>query len=164
MKLRIRVAIIALYVFSIGCSAPAQNWLSPQPSERSESESVTDTVTKMFTYLRDDNVEGFYSVTDPDIIIFDAGAKFTRASMLGIIKEQHAAGKSIVWTVTAPDVHISGSTAWIDYVNVGVLTTPSGTIPLKWLESAVLQNKNGRWKIEFLHSTLVPDKVRDTKK
>jgi Calcium/calmodulin dependent protein kinase II association domain len=58
--------------------------------------------------------------------------------------------------VTEPDVHISGNTAWIAYVNIGSIADGSGTMDQKWLESAFLERQGGRWKIVFLHSTRVP--------
>jgi len=38
------------------------------------------------------------------------------------IKTLLAAGKRYEWSVTEPDVHISGNTAWIAYVNKGSIT------------------------------------------
>jgi len=71
---------------------------------------------------------------------------------MAFIKSQHAAGKN----VTEPDVHISGNTAWIAYVNKGSITDASGTTNQKWLESAFLEKQAGNWKIIFMHSTRVP--------
>jgi hypothetical protein len=72
------------------------------------------------------------------------------------IKAQHAAGKRYDWNVTEPDVHISGKTAWIAYVNKGSIDDASHTVNQNWLESAFLQNEAGIWKIVFMHSTRVP--------
>ena len=58
--------------------------------------------------------------------------------------------------MTEPDLHISGNTAWIAYVNKGSITDRSGTIDQKWLESAFLEKREGVWKIVFMHSTRVP--------
>jgi len=63
------------------------------------------------------------------------------------IKILIAAGKRYEWSVTEPDVHISGNTAWIAYVNKGSITDAAGTTNLTWLESAVLQKQAGNWKI-----------------
>ncbi|HTF71962.1 MAG TPA: hypothetical protein VK638_55775 [Edaphobacter sp.] len=73
-----------------------------------------------------------------------------------LIKAQHAAGKRYEWNVTEPDVHISGKTAWIAYVNKGSINDASGTVNQNWLESAFLEKQAGLWKIVFMHSTRVP--------
>jgi len=73
-----------------------------------------------------------------------------------LIKAQHAAGKRYEWNVTEPDVHISGKTAWIAYVNKGSINDASGTVNQNWLESAFLEKQAGLCKIVFMHSTRVP--------
>jgi ketosteroid isomerase-like protein len=72
------------------------------------------------------------------------------------IKALHAAGKRYEWNVTEPDVHITGNTAWIAYVNKGSISDASGTLNQNWLESAFLEKQAGTWKIVFMHSTRVP--------
>jgi hypothetical protein len=73
----------------------------------------------------------------------------------GFIKAQHLAGKRYEWNVTEPDVHISGKTAWVAYVNKGSVGDAAGTVSQDWLESAFLQKQAGVWKIVFMHSTRV---------
>ena len=75
---------------------------------------------------------------------------------MAFIKAQHAAGKRYEWNVTEPNVHISGNTAWIAYVNKGSITDASGTVNQNWLESAFLEKQAGIWKIVFMHSTRAP--------
>jgi ketosteroid isomerase-like protein len=162
MKFHTKIAILSVCLLSMRSVLPAQIFsLHPVPADN-ESKRVANTISEMFNSLRTDDVATFDSVTEPQLIIFDAGVRFTRESMLYVIKGQHAAGHSISWSVTEPDVHISGDTAWIDYVNIGSLTSGSSTQPLTWLESAVLHKSEGRWKIQFLHSTLVPAKTHTT--
>ena len=62
-------------------------------------------------------------------------------SWRSFIKAQHAAGKRYEWNVTEPDVHVSGDTAWIAYVNKGSITDASGTTKQNWLESAFLEKQ-----------------------
>jgi ketosteroid isomerase-like protein len=81
---------------------------------------------------------------------------------MDLIKALHAAGKHYEWNVTEPDVHISGNTAWIAYINQGTITDASGAVNQQWPESAVLEKKSGFWKILFMHSTRVPTPPRQT--
>ena len=98
----------------------------------------------------------FDSVIASDFYIFDGGARFNGDSIMAFIKAQHLAGKRYEWNVTEPDIHISGKTAWVAYVNKGSITDASGTVNQNWLESAFLQKQAGVWKIVFMHSTRVP--------
>ena len=117
---------------------------------------IIDTVSTIFTAARVDDVAKFDSVIASDFYIYDGGVRFNGDAIMALIKAQHAAGKRFEWNVTEPDVHISGETAWIAYINKGRITDASGTINQQWLESAFLQKQAGAWKIVFMHSTRVP--------
>jgi ketosteroid isomerase-like protein len=122
----------------------------------SDQRQVVDAVSTIFTAARADDVAKFNSVIASGFYIFDVGARFNGDSIMALIKAQHAAGKRYEWNVTEPDVHISGNTAWIAYVNKGSITDASGTVNQNWLESAFLEKQAGTWKIVFMHSTRVP--------
>jgi hypothetical protein len=127
-----------------------------QKSSTSDQKQVVDTVSTIFTAARADDVAKFDSVIAPGFYIFDVGARFNGDSIMALIKTQHAAGKRYEWNVTEPDIHISGNTAWIAYVNKGSITDASATVNQNWLESAFLEKQAGTWKIVFMHSTRVP--------
>ena len=151
-QFRIALGVTFALIFStIVSTARAQ-----QKSLTPDQQQVVDTVSTVFTAARADDVAKFDSVIASDFYIFDGGARFNGNSIMALIKAQHAAGKRYEWNVTEPDVHISGDTAWIAYVNKGSITDASGTVNQKWLESAFLEKQAGGWKIVFLHSTRVP--------
>jgi Domain of unknown function (DUF4440) len=127
-----------------------------QKSFTPDQQQVVDTVSTIFTAARADDLAKFDSVIAPGFYIFDAGARFDGDTIMALIKAQHAAGKRYEWNVTEPDVHISGNSAWIAYVNKGSITDTSGTVNQNWLESAFLEKQAGAWKIVFMHSTRVP--------
>jgi ketosteroid isomerase-like protein len=151
-KFPIALGVTFALIFStIAATAPAQ-----QKSLTPDQQQVVDTVSTIFTAARADDLAKFDSVIAPGFYIFDAGARFEGDAIMVLIKAQHAAGKRYEWNVTEPDVHISGNTAWIAYVNKGSITDASGTVNQNWLESAFLQKQAGAWKIVFMHSTRVP--------
>jgi hypothetical protein len=117
---------------------------------------IVNTVSTIFTAARADDIAKFDSVIASDFYIYDGGVRFNGDAIMALIKAQHVAGKHYEWNVTEPDVHISGNTAWIAYVNQGSISDGSGTVSQKWLESAFLQKQSGIWKIVFMHSTRVP--------
>jgi len=118
---------------------------------------IIDTVSTIFAAARTDDVAKFDSVIASDFYIYDVGVRFNGDSVMAGIKAQHAAGVHYEWNVTEPDVHISGNTAWMAYVNKGSITDASSTtVDQNWLESAFLEKQAGIWKIVFMHSTRVP--------
>jgi hypothetical protein len=113
-------------------------------------------VSTIFAAARTDDDAKFDSVIASGFYIFEGGARFDGDAIMTFIKAQHAAGKRHEWNVTEPDVHISGNTAWIAYVNKGSIDDASHTVNQNWLESAFLQKEAGIWKIVFMNSTRVP--------
>jgi len=155
MSSQLPVALAAL-TFALIFSPNVSSVRTLQKSLTSEQKQVVDTVSTIFTAARADDVAKFNSVIASDFYIFDGGARFNAETIMAFIKAQHAAGKRYEWNVTEPDVHISGNTAWVAYVNKGSITDASGTVNQNWLESAFLEKQAGTWKIVFMHSTRVP--------
>lgn len=126
-----------------------------------QEQEVINTVSTIFAAAITDDTAKFDSVIAPNFYIFDGGARFNGDTIMAFIKAQHAAGKHYEWSVTEPDVHINGDTAWIAYVNKGSITDASGTTKQNWLESAFLEKEAGNWKIVFMHSTRVAPKPQE---
>jgi ketosteroid isomerase-like protein len=152
--------VVAAVVFAVSFSANVSTARAQQKNLTSEQTQIVNTVSTIFTAALTDDVAKFDSVIASDFYIFDGGAQFNGDAIMALIKAQHAAGKRYEWNVTEPDVHVSGNTAWIAYVNKGSITDASGTTSQKWLESAFLQKQAGIWKIVFMHSTRVPHDVK----
>jgi hypothetical protein len=151
-QLPIALAVTLALIFSPNVTTVK----AQQKSLTSDQKQVVDTVNTIFTAARADDVAKFDSVIAPGFYIFDVGARFNGDTIMASIKALHAAGKRYEWNVTEPDVHITGNTAWIAYVNKGSISDASGTLNQNWLESAFLEKQAGTWKIVFMHSTRVP--------
>lgn len=144
----------ALLTSAIAVAAPNQS--EPPTADQVQ---VTEAIRSFFSAAAADDLDQLHAVTSPDFYAFDAGGRFTCDALMELIKTAHAAGKVYVWTVNEPEVHISGETAWITYVNHGSIKDVSGTKEATWLESAVLQKEKGIWRIRFFHSTRASEKV-----
>jgi ketosteroid isomerase-like protein len=147
------LAIAALLAFI--CGAAAADQPIPAPADQDQ---IIAAIRSFFAAASADDLEKLHAVVAPDFYAFDAGGRFTRDALMDMIKAAHAAGKVYVWTVNEPEVHLSGDTAWITYVNRGSIKDASGTKDVTWLESAVLGKEKGVWRIHFFHSTRVPEK------
>src|SRR3982074_2114964 len=155
MSSQLRIAL-ATFAYALIFSPNVSSARAEQKSLTSDERQIVDTVSTVFTAALTDDGAKFDSVIVSDFYIFDGGVRFNGDAIMSVIKAQHAAGRRYEWNVTEPDVHISGNTAWIAYVNKGSITDASGTVSQKWLESAFLQKQSGIWKIVFMHSTRVP--------
>lgn len=121
-----------------------------------EQQQIIDAVTGIMHALSAEDTAKFDSLTSRDFYMFDGGKRFDGDTIMGLIKSLHAAGKRYDWSVTDPDVHIDGDTAWIAYVNKGSITDAAGTSAQNWLESGFLRKRDGTWQVVFMHSTRVP--------
>jgi ketosteroid isomerase-like protein len=121
-----------------------------------EQVKIVEVMSTFITAIHDDDLSKFDTIVVPGFYIFDNGVRFNGDALMTMVKKMHAAGKHFEWHVTEPDVHVSGNTAWIAYVNKGSITSGSTTTDQQWLESAFLTKQSGDWKIVFMHSTRVP--------
>lgn len=154
--------MIKYHIFLIAIASllisPVRATAAKPPGPAADQLQVTEAIRSFFAAAKDDDLDKFRAVTTPDFYAFDAGGRFNRDTLMDLIKGAHAAGNVYVWSVNEPEVHISGDLAWITYVNRGSVKDASGTKEVTWLESAVLQKEKGTWRIQFLHSTRVPEK------
>jgi hypothetical protein len=121
-----------------------------------EQTQIVEIVNTIFTAIQTEDAAKFNSVIGPDFYIFDGGKRFDAEEVMAIFKAQHLAGKRYEWSVTEPDIHIRGNTAWIAYVNDGSISDASGSVHQQWLESGFLEKQAGTWKVVFMQSTRVP--------
>ena len=117
---------------------------------------VAATMTAMYAAAKADDLNGFHAVTTPGFYAFEAGRRVEGDGMMQIVKAAHAAGTRFDWSVTEPKVEADCDLASITYVNIGAVTTNGATLPVTWLESAVLRYDGTRWRIDFFSSTRAP--------
>ena len=149
-----RKAFISLLLLVPGSAHAAAPTHACAPAS-STTNDIVATLQAMYTAIRTDDAAALRTVTTADFYAYDAGARFTGESLLQLIAQAHAAGKTFEWSVTQPLVHAACDSAWVTYVNRGAIEDATGRQALTWLESAVLEY-DGRWRIHFLHATRTP--------
>jgi hypothetical protein len=139
---------------SLPQTASAASRCAPAATAQSD---VVGVMRNMFAAMRVDDLKRFQEIAAPDLYAYDGGKRFNGpASLVDLIKSLHASGKRYEWSVTEPEVHVACNLAWITYVNQGSVEDASGRQAVTWLESAVLEYSNARWRIRFIHSTRAP--------
>ena len=144
----IAFALIVLAIFFRGSS---------DASSSTDKEQVVAAIRSMYMAAMTDDLDKWHAVAAPDFYAFDNGKKFEGDALMDLIKKLHAAGRIYRWHVTEPDVHVAGTVAWITYLNRGSVQDASGTKNATWLESATLHRQEDGWRIQFFHSTRVPE-------
>jgi ketosteroid isomerase-like protein len=150
MKLSMRIwMVVGAIAASLVCGSfvVAQN-----TGALAEDAKVVETVKAVFVAASADDLEKFHAVTTGDFYAYDNGMRFDGDALMQAIQKQHAAGYVYEWNVTQPEVHVVGDVAWITYVNKGSVKNAKGTQQVTWLESMVLEKKDGKWRIHFVNS------------
>jgi ketosteroid isomerase-like protein len=153
-RCHIRFLFAAVFAFASFTSIPAAK--AQKDSPMSDQKQIVRAVNTVFAAVHADDSQELDSVVTPSFYIFDGGVRLNADSLMTLMKAQHAAGKRYEWNVTDPDVHVSGNTAWIAYINKGSIGDAAGSANQQWLESAFLEKQADTWKIVFMHSTRVP--------
>jgi len=91
----------------------------------------------------------------PGFYMYDNGLRYEGDEIMTKVMPSYTQrGFKFVWSVQEPVVEVDCNTAWITYVNRGSITQPDGMkADQSWLESAVLEKRDGRWLLRFFHST-----------
>jgi ketosteroid isomerase-like protein len=152
---RCATMVVAVCLSAVCPSLPLAAQTAPSVSTPAQK-AVLQTITDAFKAAEVDDVHSFASHVTPDFYMFDAGKRYDTVALMQRLKVLHQSGTQIVWRVTAPDIRITGPTAWVAYENEGTVTTAEGATERKWLESAFLVKTAGSWKVAFWHSTRVP--------
>lgn len=115
-----------------------------------------DAIRAMYAALTVDDAEALGRLFAPDFYAFEVGQRFTGPELVALIKAAHAAGKTFVWNVIAPETHLVCDLAWVTWENRGSISDAAGVKPITWIESAVLRWVDGAWRLAFFHSSRVP--------
>jgi len=142
--------VVAVLPVSAAADTPA---CAATPADQTQ---VVEAMRTMYAAATTDDLAKFHTVAAPDFYAFDGGKRYDGDALMNAVKQAHATGNVYVWTVTDPHVEATYNLAWITYTNRGSIEDKSGTKQFTWLESAVLQQQSGTWRIRFFHSTRVP--------
>lgn len=152
-----RKHVIALGLVAGILSAPAQS-AAPQkvrPATAPEA-AVADTMRQLFAALAIDDEAALRGIVTRDFYAFDGGHEMSADDLIRYVKWRHATGTQYTWSITDPRVQIAGNLATITYRNRGSISDASGTVPMTWLEAAILHLNAGQWKVQFIDSTRTP--------
>lgn len=113
---------------------------------------IDRTIHDFFDALRKDDEASFKRLTTGSFYSFDVGKRYEGTELVDVVRNAHAQGVQINWSIGPIDTKLSCDVAWSAWENVGSAGIPPDLQPVRWLESAVIVRENGSWKIDFFHS------------
>ncbi|MDZ4271789.1 MAG: nuclear transport factor 2 family protein [Erythrobacter sp.] len=141
--------VLATTIVLTGCAHVRQPNCPAPVNARAE---VERTIHDFFDALRKDDEALFKSLTTEAFHSFDVGKRYDGAELVDAVRNAHARGVQINWSIGPVDTKLSCDVAWSAWENVGSAGIPPDLQPVRWLESAVIVRENGDWKIDFFHS------------
>lgn len=126
----------------------------PAVASEADAAAIKATLAALFDAFRNDDAPKFRSVIAPGFTSFDGGARFDGEALMDLIAAKHTEGWIFDWNLREPDIRQHGEAAWAAFVNEGFVQDPAGKrTQVTWQESAFLRKHEGRWLIEFFHSS-----------
>jgi hypothetical protein len=140
---------IAAALMLMGCTHLNQPACTGSPQAEV---GIERTVHAFFDALRKEDKAAFRRLTTSSFYSFDAGKRYVGAELVDVVRDAHARGVQLNWSVGPLDTNLGCDVAWSAWENVGSAGLPPDVKPVRWLESAVLVRQNGDWKVDFFHS------------
>ena len=138
-----------------GCTHGRQASCPVAPEASAEIER---TVHAFFDALRKEDKVAFQRLTTTSFYSFDVGKRFAGTELVDVVRVAHARGVQLNWSIGPIDTKLRCDVAWSAWENVGSAGVPPDLRPVRWLESAVLVQQEGSWKIDFFHSQRAAEK------
>lgn len=146
---RLLLAALSAAVILSGCAHVATPACPASPRAEAEIEQAVHT---FYDALRADDLAAFRRATTDRFYSFDGGERYTGTALAELVRDAHAKGVQLNWSVGPLDTQRRCDVAWSAWENVGSVGTPPDVKPVRWLESAVLVHRDGQWKVDFFHS------------
>lgn len=143
------VAIAGLFMLP-ACAHAVTPACTTSPSDKAE---IDRTVRGLFDALGKEDRVAFGRLTTASFYSFDVGKRFSGSELLDAVRDAHARGVELNWSIGPLDTHLGCDMAWAAWENSGSAGIPPKVQPVRWLESAMLVRRDGAWKVDFFHST-----------
>jgi len=121
--------------------------------KKDDPEILKNILIDYFDGIKTQDLEKLNSLTTSDFVLFENGKIWTNDSLVTINEKFNSFERD--WKFDNIKVNMDESSGDIVYFNHGDFVF-NDTIKMKidWLESATFRKVDGKWKMNFLHSTV----------
>ncbi|MBZ9631419.1 nuclear transport factor 2 family protein [Salegentibacter sp. LM13S] len=132
-----------------------------QQSEYTKEEQIKDLISDSFQGIFSDmDLEALETYCTQDFLLLENGEVWDMEKMRNYIKQARAQ-KTQVKRINSFDfieIKIEGKMAWVAYFNKAEFKKGEEVVnEINWLESATAILTEEGWKLQLLHSTIVPE-------
>lgn len=128
------------------------------PSVAAAQSSPFDPVVAFFTALSEANHQGIRDSTTENFVVLEQGEVWNLEKLLSLVRPRTSLRRNFFSVVSE---EVRGDTALVSYWNKALETSENGEERTRaWLESVVVVNERGTWRILQMHSTrLTPEQI-----
>jgi ketosteroid isomerase-like protein len=127
-----------------------------QAQSTASQRAVQQTVTKLFDALSNRDAVSLKQYCADDITLYEYGMTWNLDTLINkAITLNTAADFKRINTFEFINTTVNKDVAWITYHLNSEITKDGKQTSVKWLETVIVVNKQNKWKIKVLHSTLI---------
>lgn len=125
-----------------------------QTSSTPEQKMVQQTIENLFAALTDADTTTMKQFTSNTVRFYEYGEVWTMDTLIHkVLQTKSIPGFKRTNKFEFVNTTINKNTAWATYYLQSIFTRNGKEEPVKWMETVVLINDKGQWKIDVLHST-----------
>lgn len=120
---------------------------------KEEITAVEDTLRAFFEAISDNDYQRLRNITANDYTLIENGPIWTVDSLINVVKSYE--GKAtMTYEFSDMQTTVKGSTAWMTYINDGMMDMGDQQRLFNWTESAVFRKQGENWNMVLLHSSM----------
>lgn len=132
----------------------------PSPVYKSDAASIIRVIRAWIDAEERGNIGQFEVLTTPDFYAFNEGKRVTGDELVQLEKQHLAETHKSDRKISHPDVTIDGSMALATWTSLDPSAHNSDEQKILSLDSAVLRETSGQWRVIFLHRTTVTESAK----
>jgi ketosteroid isomerase-like protein len=121
-------------------------------SDPAAEADAAQAVQAFFDALAGDDAAAVARTTTDGFFAYELGRRMSGPELVELIASARRQGRRVEWKLQDMQVRTSCDWASAIWVNRGAAGTAAEMRPVAWLESAVLERVQGRWRVAFLNS------------
>ena len=142
MKTRI-ILSFALLGLLYGCQ---QNKSSDDP------EKLKQVLLDYFEGIKNRDLNKMNEVTTSDFVLFEDGRVWNNDSLINALSKLSTFKAEL--TFDNFEINVDNASGSMRYFNHCICTYDTTVVIYDWIESATFRNTDGKWKMDFLHSSI----------
>lgn len=148
-----RAIIYSFLIITVVIGCQANQTREGDAASKEEIAAVEDTLRSFFEAISTNDYQRLRHITADDYTLIENGPVWTVDSLINVVKSYEGKA-SMSYEFSNIQTTVKGSTAWMTYINDGMMDMGDQQRLFNWTESAVFRKQDENWNMVLLHSTM----------